>query len=332
MSALPAPSFLFQLLLGAVGLFLLVRSAGVAVDRLVALARHYDVPDTLIGMTVVAVGTSFPEIGSHVIASLGIAAGTLDYSVTSATVLGGNMGSSTAQQTLLFGLLVVGFGRFTLSRSFLRESYLPMVLAFVLTLAVAFDGTVSRVDGAILLLAYLTYTVYSVSRRERSESLDSTADSANVPRDALLAALGLAGVLVGAYLVLDTVELVVDRLRLGGSIVGLITIGLAAALPELSTVVESLRRRTPNLALGTLVGSNIVNPLVGIGLGGVVSTYRVPSSVVLWDLPFKIFVAVALYLSVRYVSDGSVTRREGFYLVVAYFAFLSVRLLVFPGQ
>ena len=331
MTAVPSASFLIGLLLGAFGLFLLVRSAGVAVDRLVALARHYDVPDTLIGMTVVAIGTSFPEIGSHVIASLGIAAGTLDYGVASATVLGGNMGSSTAQQTLLFGLLILGFGRFTLSKSFLRESYLPMLFTFALTLAVAWDGTISRIDGAILLLAYLGYTVYSFSRRERSESVDSTT-SANVPRDAAIAVLGLAGVLVGAYLVLETVELVVDRLRLGGSIVGMITIGLAAALPELSTVIESLRRRTPNLALGTLVGSNIVNPLIGLGLGGVISTYRVPSAVVLWDLPFKILVAVGLYLSVRYVTDGSVTRREGFYLVVAYFAFLSVRLLVFPGQ
>jgi hypothetical protein len=76
--AVPSPAFLLQLPIGAVGLFVLVESAGVAVDRLVVLAQYYDVPDTLIGMTVVAVGTTLLEVGSHVIASLGIAAGTLD--------------------------------------------------------------------------------------------------------------------------------------------------------------------------------------------------------------------------------------------------------------
>jgi cation:H+ antiporter len=325
------PALLLRVALGAVALFTLVESAEVAIDRLLRLAQRFDVPDVLVGMTVLALGTSLPEISAHVIASLGILAGTLDYRVGSAIVLGGNMGSSTAQQTLLFGLFLVGYGRFEVSDSFLRANYVPMVLALLVTLGVAWDGTVSRLDGLLLLAGYAVYVYYSFSRRERSLSLPETA-SANVRRDALVTAAALGVLILSAQAVLLLVEDVVARLRLGGSMVGVITLGVAAALPELSTVVNSIRRRAPNVALGTLVGSNVVNPLVGIGLGGVISTYRVPAPVVLWDLPFKILVALALYVSVVYLSEGSVTRRDGFYLVVAYFAFLSVRLLVFPGQ
>jgi cation:H+ antiporter len=112
---------------------------------------------------------------------------------------------------------------------------------------------------------------------------------------------------------------------------GVVTIGLASALPELSTVLESVRRKAPNVAVGTLVGSNVVNPLVAVGLGGVVSTYRVPPAVVWWDLPFKLVAGVA-FLAWVTRSGGRVRRRDGIALVVAYFVYVVGRLLLYPGQ
>ena len=315
---------------GGVALLFLVKSAETTVDRVLRLAQHYDVPDALVGMTVVAIGTSLPEIGSHVIASVGILSGTLDYTIASATTLGGNMGSSTTQQTLLAGLFLVGFGGFELTRQFLRSVYVPMVLAFVLTLGVAWDGTVTRLDGLVLLLGYVVYAGYSLHTRPRGVALPAAA-SEDVSRDALVAVLGLVGVLVGAFLILGEVQSVVERFGLSGSMVGVVTLGLASALPELSTVVDAIRRRAPNLALGTLFGSNVVNPLIGIGLGGTISTYAVPESVVLWDLPFKIAVGVGLLAYLRLVSNGRLTRREGGYMVILYFVYVSGRYLFFAG-
>jgi cation:H+ antiporter len=80
---------------GAVALYTLVTAASRAIDRLVALAEHYDVSELLIGMTVLAVGTSLPELSAHLVASLGILSGALDYRTTSAVVIGGKTGSST---------------------------------------------------------------------------------------------------------------------------------------------------------------------------------------------------------------------------------------------
>lgn len=152
-------TLLSQFAIGAVALYTLITAAQRAIDALLSLARYYQVSDVMIGMTVIAVGTSLPEISAHLVASLGILSGLLDYQVTSAVVLGGNMGSSTIQQTLLFGLFLVGYGQLQLSESFLRDSYLPMVIAIGLTLLVGFDGTISRVDGLVLLFAYSLYTV-----------------------------------------------------------------------------------------------------------------------------------------------------------------------------
>jgi cation:H+ antiporter len=326
-----SPLLATQLLVGAAALYVLVKSAEVAVSRALALATHYDVPDVVVGMTVLAIGTSLPEIASHVIASAGILAGTLDYEVASATVLGGNMGSSTVQQTLLLGLFLVGFGRLEVTRQFLQANYLPMLAGFVVTLLVLADGVVSRVDGALLLLAYLGYTRYSLGRRERRLRLPGE-ESRDVRRDLVVTVGALLAILASSYVVLSVVEVVVDRLALGGSMVGVVTLGLASALPELSTVVDAVRRRAPNVALGTLVGSNVVNPLVGIGLGGVISGYAVPVSVVRWDLPFKLVVGVGLLVVLLRREPHELGRHDGALLVVAYFAFVVGRLLLFAGQ
>jgi cation:H+ antiporter len=322
---------LTQLSVGAVALYTLVTAASRAIDRLLALAAYYDVDDLLVGMTVLAVGTSLPELSAHLVASVGILSGVLDYRVTSSVVLGGNTGSSTVQQFLLVGVLLIGYGNLPLTRAFVRESYLPMLGAFLATLLVARDGTVGRLDGLLLLALYVAYVWARVGRRERTGALRER-PSTNPRRDALVAAGLLTLVVLAASLMLSVVEVVVDILALGGSMVGVVTIGVAAALPELTTVMDAVRRRSPNVALGTLVGSNIVNPLVGIGVGGALSTYYVPRAVVLWDLPFKLLVGLALLGWALYWRDGELTRTEGGYLLGLYFLFLAGRLLLFPGQ
>lgn len=326
------PTDLFpQFAVGAVALYTLVTAAERTLDSLLALARHYGIPDEVLGTTVIAVGTSLPELSAHVVASLGILSGALDYDVASAVVLGGNMGSSTIQQTLLLGLFLVGFGRLRLGDSILRVSYGPMVAAFALALAVAVDGTVSRLDGLLLLAGFAAYTYYGYRHRRRSYSIPETA-STDVRRDALVVVVAFALVVLSATLLLAVAQSVVDALALGGSTIGVVTLGVASALPELSTVLDAVRRRAPNIALGTLFGSNVVNPLVGIGLGGALSTYRVPSAVILWDLPFKLVVAMGLLVYVARVSGRSLSRRDGAVLVVLYFVFVSARLLLFPGE
>jgi len=322
---------LTQVSIGAVALYTLVTAASRAIGRLLALAEYYDVDEVLVGMTVLALGTSLPELSSHLVASFGILSGVLDYQVTSAVVIGGNTGSSTVQQFLLVGVLLIGHGTVHVSRAFVYESYLPMLGAIGATMLLAWDGTISRLDGVLLLGLYLVYVGAILTFRERTQSLRET-PSENPRRDAVVATGLLVLVLLSASLMLSAVEVVVEALALGGSMIGIVTVGVAAALPELTAVMDAIRRRSPHVALGTLVGSNIVNPLVGIGLGGALSTYAVPPAVVLWDLPFKIVTGLGLLGWVLYWRGGTFTRTEGGYMLGLYFAFVAGRLLLFPGQ
>ena len=312
-------------------LWILVAAAEAVIDRLLAIAGHYDVPDVLVAMSIIAIGTSLPEIAAHVTASIGIISGTLDPTIAAATVLGGNVGSSTVQQILLVGLFLIGYGRVEVSRSFIEGVYGPMLVALALLLVLAWDGTISRFDAVVLVAVYLLYVGFSIERRPRSVTIPD-GESRNVSRDAIVVVAGLILIVASAFVVLVAVQGLVTRLGLGGSMIGVITIGIAAALPELSTVIESIRRRAPTLALGTLFGSNVVNSLLAVGLGGAVSTYRVPRAITRYDLPFKLVVGLGLLGYLALVSGYDLRRRDGFYLVVLYLVYVSLRLLVYPSQ
>ncbi|MEZ3117255.1 sodium:calcium antiporter [Halobaculum sp. MBLA0147] len=204
-----------------------------------------------------------------------------------------------------------------------------MIVGLPLVLGLSFDGTISRLDGVILLVGFVVYIGYSYVRRQQT-----TADgppSTNVGRDVVATVLLLGLVLASASVLLAVVEDVVAGVVLGGSMVGVLTLGIASSFPELGTVLDGVRRRTPIVAVGTLIGSNVVNPVLGIGLGGAISTYTVPTAVIVWDLPFKIVAAVALAGYARY-RGNALDRRVGIYLVGAYFLYITGRVLLFPGQ
>lgn len=314
---------------GGLALVVLVGASRVVVSRTVAVARAAGLTEELVAVSVIAVGTSLPEIAAHLTASAGILSGALDPTVAAATALGGNTGSSTTQQLLLVGVFLVGYGRVDPSDALVRTTYVPMVLSFALALAVAWDGTLSRLDGLVLVGSYLAYLYYTYDRRPRTTMLTSE-ESPRLASDATVAIGAMLAVLASAYVVLAAVEVVIGAVALNTSMVGVLTIGLAAALPELSTVVESLRRRAHAIALGMLLGSNLVNTLLAAGLGATASTYAVPPSVILWDLPFKLTVGVVglVYLA---AGDGTVGRTEGMALVGLYFLFLAGRLVLFPA-
>lgn len=306
------PVLLSELAVGMIALYALVTGTGKAINALLGLARRYNVPEVFIGLTIVAIGTSLPELSAHVTASAGIVSGVLDYQTTSGVVLGGNMGSSTTQQLLLFGILLIGFGNINLSTRMVTDTFVPMIVGLVLTLALSWDGTISRLDGVVLLCGFGVYLGFSYLRRQQMPTQGTP--STNVSRDTAIAVLMLGLVLASASVLLGVIQEVVTGVVLGGSMVGVLTLGIASSFPELSTVLDGIRRKTPIIAVGTLVGSNIVNPLIGFGLGGVISTYHVPTAVVVWDLPIKIIVALGLLVYTRY-KDGIITRHVGVTLI-----------------
>ncbi|WP_254526075.1 sodium:calcium antiporter [Natrinema caseinilyticum] len=281
--------------LGLSSILALVLASELVVRKLERLAKFYGLSEVVIGLTVVSIGTSLPEIASHLVSSVQIVSGLGDSRTISATVLGGNIGSDVVQQTLILGLVVVAVGGFRFSREFLVRGYAPMIGTTLLTLILAWDGMLTRLDGVVLLGVFLLYM--SVLYSTRSDIIQETGTnppSDDPRRDAVISVVALLTVVVSAHVLFRTVEFYVNRTSLEGSLIGVLVLGIGAASPEMSTAIMGVREGAEGISLGTLIGSNITNPLLGIGLGAVISTYHVPRPLIYWDLPMETITAAIL--------------------------------------
>lgn len=322
--------FFEVIVLGVIGIVFLIFTADYVVRKLLLIADHYGLSDSFVGLTVLSIGTSLPEISSHLVASIAILWGAIDYNVASATVLGANIGSDVVQQTLVLGIIVFIAGTMTFSKEFLIRSYPAMVGTTILTLVLGWDGTLSQLDGFILLGAFFLYLIY-LYRDENGHKRKKPIKVKNVGKEILLTVAGLVVLFFTSLLVLKVSEYLVFATGLGGSLIGVISLGIAAALPEMFAAIIGIKRGAAGLSLGALIGSNITNPLLAIGLGAAVSGYYVPKPLVYWDLPMEAITALLLLVWISFTKRKLGTW-GAVYLAVLYIIYIVVRLLFFAAD
>ena len=328
------------IIIGLGAMAVLVLSANVSVAKLVGIANYFHLSSTFMGVTVLSLATSIPEITAHTTASINILNGSLDYQVGSAIVLGSNIGSDVVQQTLIMGLVVFAAGTLYFRRYFLWKSMLPMIGTTIMCIVLGFDGTYSRLDGTILFGTFILYNYYLFIDERRhykeEDNRPSNETIANgIPKklkhvfaDAGVALLMLGVTVIAATIVLIMTENVVERTGIGGSLIGVLTLGVASALPELTTALAGIRNKENGVSLGTLVGSNITNPLVAIGGGALISTYAVPRPLVFWDLPWETITGAILWI-ILWFSKGKLKTWHAIYLIVLYFIYIILRAWFF---
>ena len=327
-------------LVGLAALVLLVLGANKAVEKLIGIANYYNLSSTFMGMTVLSVATSLPEITSHFTASVNILRGSLDFQTGSAIVLGANIGSDVVQQTFIMGLVILLSGTLYFRRYFLWKSMVPMIGSTVLCILLGLNGSYSHLDGFILVAAFVAYSYYLyVDERKFYKAEDNqlqdeeVADGAptnkrQVLRDAGITVGLLAVMITCATIELHATEIIVDRTGVGGSLIGVITLGLASALPELTTALAGIKHKEAGISLGTLVGSNITNPLLAIGGGALISGYAVPKPLITWDLPWETLTGLLLW-AILWFNHGKIGKKTGIYLIVIYFVYIVFRSFVF---
>lgn len=340
----------------------IVFGAEKVVEKMEAVARSFGVSEVFIAVTLVSLGTSLPEISVHVVGSLNILSDPSTMQNLSATVLGMNIGSDIVQQTLVMGsvislaALLRRQDEVVFTRGFIVRDYLPMIAAHLMVFLMALNGFLTRAEGLILLTAFGAYLYYLYGNRGERLLRQGEGEKSDRPyRDLLLGVLAMAVLVYSSDLFLSIVEKVIAETGISGSMIGVATVGTVSAMPEMVTAFTALRQRAEGLALGTLVGSNVTNPLVGIGLGALISGYSVPRPLVVFDLPVQIITAVFLvaYLwnreaigrlaarpadllgfegvaeKLRSMERGVLTAAGGLMLVMLYLVYLVVRYSFF---
>jgi cation:H+ antiporter len=248
---------IYSLLL-VLGLVVLIKGADWMVAGASALAKKYNVSDLVIGLTIVAFGTSAPELVVNVIAS----AQSFDD-----IVLGNVLGSNIANLFLILGITGIIYPLMVQSSTTWRE--IPMSLGAVIVLYLLANdifGTgilqVSRIDGMILLLFFGLFLFY-VFRLAKSDPAPHEVVVSPMPgyKMAILIVAGLAGLVIGGRLVVDNAIKIATTLGLSEKIIGFTIVAIGTSLPELATSVVAAIRKNTNIAVGNIIGSNIFNIL-----------------------------------------------------------------------
>lgn len=309
------------------GLALLLAGGEALVKGSVAVAQRFGVSPMLIGLTLVGFGTSTPELVTSVQAARlgapGIAVGNI-------------VGSNIANILLILGLSALICPLATTREAFRRDGSVLIGASLVL-LAVVLGGAISRWAGAgflALLLAYTLFAYFAERGGVHPAAVVHAGEAADVahlpPRGmgatlgALLAAGGIAAVVLGADLLVEAALVIARAAGLSEAVIGLTLVAVGTSLPELVTSVMAALRRHADIAFGNIVGSNIFNILGIAGITALVSPIAVPAEIVRFDI--WVMVATALLLVLFAVTGWRVSRREGVALLACYAVYVAVQL------
>ena len=287
------------------GFVLLLFGAEHLVRGAVALARRLSVSPMLIGMTVVAYGTTAPEL---VVSLEAVLAGQPGISV------GNVVGSNIANILLILGLSAFIFP-IAIERASLYRDAAMMLGSALLFVAIALSGTILRWQGILMIAALVVFSLYAYLSESRRGVANSAADElaeefAEGPRSTWLALLsivgGVAAVIIGARLLITGAITTARYLGVGEEVIGLTIVAVGTSLPELATAVVAAFHRHSAVAVGNIIGANIYNLLAIMGLVAAVRPLAVPPQILRFDLWFMLAVTVALLASL--VFRGGVSR------------------------
>lgn len=255
-------------LLLVLGLLVLIKGAGWMVSGASALAKRYHVSDLIIGLTIVAFGTSAPELVVNVIASA---------QNFNDIILGNVLGSNIANLFLILGITGIIYPLVVESGTTWKEiplSLLAVVLLFLLSnnFFITENPVISRLDGIILLLMFGLFMVY-VYKLMKSDSTpkEVTINQMPVFKIYTFIVIGLAGLVIGGRLVVDNAVKIATFLGLSEKIIGFTIIAIGTSLPELATSVVAALKKNTNIAVGNIIGSNIFNIFLVIATSSVIS-------------------------------------------------------------
>jgi len=309
------------------GLVLLVGGASWLVRGASALALAMGISPLVIGLTVVAFGTSAPELGVTLRAA---------WAGESDLALGNVIGSNIANVLLILGASAA-IAPLVVSRQVIRREVPLMVAISVLVTVLALDGHIGRMDGTLLVLGVVVYVVVSIrSSRQHEAARRAPAGGTQVRRvtprllDAVRATAGLILLLVGTAGVVGGATAMATAMGVSELMIGLTVVALGTSLPEGATSVVASLRGERDLAVGNAVGSNIFNLLAILGLTALVQPVAVPASVLAFELPLMVAVAVAC-LPV-FVSGGQIARWEGLVFLAYYAAYVAYLVLDATGH
>lgn len=321
---------MFNFLLFFLALFLLWLGAECVIKAALKIAKSLALSEGFIGLTIVAIGTSFPEI----VISVTGAVQNLQGGDTSQIVIGNVIGSGMANLALVLGTLGL-FKVIRFKRTQLLFDVLMLVLSTTVFYLVSQDGLITRQDGILLILFYLVYLIF-LNRQNLKKQLAHSKkkikkNSKKIKKVKLIyfaqLILGLIILTKASQLVLDNGVIIAENLGVNEMLVGILLVGLGSSLPELMVSMSAVLKGSTALSLNNLIGSNILNVFLALGISSTVSTWEVSRQVVRFDIPYLLFTSIIAVLFL--FSKNKFQRNESLLMISLYLIFIVLKVFGF---
>lgn len=305
---------LVQIFLLVIGFTMLVKGADWFVDGSAGIAKKLGIPQLVIGLTIVAMGTSAPEAAVSINASI---------KGNSGIAIGNVVGSNILNILIILGISAV-LATMAIQKSTLKYEipYMIFVTVVLIVLGIS-DEYVTRMEGVILWVLFLVYLAYLFKLAKQGADEDSIE---NRPGWKLCISMIVGGAIVvwGSDITVDSATAIAQMIGLSERFIGLTIVALGTSLPELVTSVVAARKGNADIAIGNIVGSNIFNILFVIGTASIISPVKY-DSVFLFDGIVAVLAGVLLWVSV--IKTRSLRKPWGIVYLVCYSAYLVYLIL-----
>ena len=314
-------------LLLLLGFLLLIKGAELLVDGASAIARRFNVSDLVIGLTVVAFGTSTPELFVNIVAS---ASGNTDIAI------GNVLGSNICNIFLILGISAIIYPLSVSKGSVWKEIPFSLLAAIVLGL-MANDrlidknsaSLVTRIDGLVLLAFFTIFLYYSFGIAKAIEGMDEhvPVKTLGLAKSSMLVIAGLIGLALGGKWIVDGAVGIAKNIGMSEALVGLTVVAVGTSLPELATSAVAAYKKNVEIAVGNVVGSNIFNIFFVLGISSTIKPLPFHSKSN-WDVAVVIAASLLLFLAMFTGKKHSLDRWEGIvflFLYGGYIVFLIIK-------
>lgn len=305
-----------------IGFGLLVWGAERFVHGAAAIAKNFGVSPLIIGLTVVGVGTSAPEILISVIAA---------YQGNPSLAVGNALGSNITNIALVLGITAIAIP-LTVKSETLRREYPIMFAVMLLALVLVMDSHLGQIDGVILIsgLFAMLYWMIQQGKKQKQDPLEQEFEQ-EIPEISnqqafLWFAIGLVLLVASSRgLVWGSVN-IAKAAGISDLVIGLTIVAIGTSLPELAASIMSALKKEHDIAIGNIIGSNMFNMLVVFGIPGLMSPHVINGNILNRDFPFMIGLSIALFLMAYGFKkkEGRINRFEGGFLLSGYISYMVV--------
>ena len=307
---------ILQVVLLIVGFVFLIKGSDFFVDGASSIASILRIPTIIVGLTIVAFGTSAPEAAVSITSSL-----TGSNALAVSNVIGSN----------LFNMLMVIGIAALLSELLMEKKVLDKDLPFLVGITLLFaifiivGWDITTIEGIILLLILIAYIIYLIrDARKSSDANEVEKPKLTLPKSIIFMIVGLAGIIIGGDLVVDSASAIAMALGMSETLVGLTIVAIGTSLPELVTSITALKKGENQLVIGNVIGSNIFNILFVLGASSAISAIPLDSSMLI-DVIFMIAVTILCFIFGK--TQDKYDKKEGVILIILFIAYMAFAIL-----